>query len=67
MWLRLIGGGLVMAVGLALFISVGVTPIAPGCARFYGTLGLALLIPGLVFFAKGLKEYAGWVRRFRQR
>jgi hypothetical protein len=66
MWPRLILGGFLSAVGISLFISVCITPIASQCARFYGGLALAILIPGLTFFIKGLKGYAAWVKRFRQ-
>ena len=62
-WLRLILGGFFSAVGLALLISVCLTPVAPGCARFYGGMALLLGIPGLLLFIKGLKELAGIVRQ----
>ena len=67
MWLRLIGGGFLAALGLSLFISVCVTPISPKCTRFYGTLAVALFIPGLVFFLKGFKGYLAWVKKFHQK
>jgi hypothetical protein len=63
MWPRLIIGGFLTAVGISLLISVCITPIAPRCLRFYGGLGLVILLPGLVFFVKGLKEFAKRVRR----
>ncbi len=63
MWPRLIIGGFLTALGLSLFISVCITPIAARCARFYGSLALVMLLPGLYFFVKGLKELASRVRR----
>jgi hypothetical protein len=63
MWPRLILGGFLTAVGLSLFISVCITPIAARCARFYGLLALVILVPGLFFFVKGLKELARRVKR----
>ncbi len=63
MWLRLILGGFFAAVGLALFISVCVTPITPRCVGFYGGMALLLGLPGLVLFVRGLKELAGMVRQ----
>ncbi len=63
-WIRLILGGFFAAVGIALFISVCITPIAPRCARFYGGMALLLGIPGLFLFIKGLKELAGIVRQY---
>ena len=62
-WIRLILGGFFAVVGIALFISVCLTPMAPGCVRFYGGMGLLLGIPGLFLFIKGLKELAGIVRQ----
>jgi hypothetical protein len=62
-WLKLILGGFFAAVGIALFISVCLTPIAPGCVRFYGGMALLLGIPGLLLFIKGLKELAAIVRQ----
>ena len=58
MWPRLIIGGFLTALGISLFISVCITPISPRCTRFYGGLALAILLPGLFFFVKGLKELA---------
>jgi hypothetical protein len=63
MLMRLILGGFFAAVGLALFISVCITPIAPRCVRFYGGIALLLGIPGLLVFVKGLKDLASTVRR----
>ena len=63
MWPRLIIGGFFTAVGLALFISVCITPIAAKCARFYGTLALVILAPSLYFFVQGLKELGKRVKR----
>jgi hypothetical protein len=63
MWPRLILGGFFTAVGLALFISVCITPIAAKCARFYGGLALVILVPSLLVFVKGLKEMGRRVRR----
>jgi hypothetical protein len=67
MWPRLILGGFLSVVGISLFIAVCITPISPQCTRFYGGLALAMLIPGLTFFVKGLKGHATWVKRYRQR
>jgi hypothetical protein len=33
-------------------------PLAAGCIRFSGTVALVILVPGLLVFAKGLKEVA---------
>jgi hypothetical protein len=63
MWPRLILGGFFTAVGLALVISVCITPIAAKCARFYGGLGLVILVPSLYVFVKGLKELGKRVKR----
>jgi len=63
MWPRLIIGGFLTALGISLFISVCITPIAPRCARFYGGLALVILLPGLFFFVKGLKKLARKGRR----
>jgi len=62
-WIRLILGGFFAAIGIALFISVCITPIAPGCVRFYGGMALLLGISGLFLFVTGLKELAGIVRQ----
>ena len=62
-WLRLILGGFFAAIGIALFISVCLTPIAPGCVRFYGGMALLLGIPGLLLFVQGLRELANIVRQ----
>jgi hypothetical protein len=58
MWPRLIIGSFLTALGISLFISVCITPIAARCARFYGGLALVILLPGLFFLVKGLKELA---------
>jgi len=63
MLIRLIMGGFFAAVGIALFISVCITPIAPRCVRFYGSIALLLGLPGMFVFVKGLKELASTVRR----
>ena len=62
-WFRLILGGFFAAVGIALFISVCLTPIAPSCVRFYGRMALLMGLPGLLLFIKGLRELASVVRR----
>jgi hypothetical protein len=58
MWPRLIIGSFLTALGISLFISVCITPISPRCTRFYGGLALVILVPGLFFLVKGLKELA---------
>lgn len=63
MWLRLIIGGFFSALGISLLISVGITPMAARCVRFYGTVALVILVPALLVFAKGLKELAARRRR----
>jgi hypothetical protein len=63
MWLRLIVGGFFAALGIALLISVGLTPISSRCVRFYGAIALLMGVPGLLVFAKGLKELASLRRR----
>jgi hypothetical protein len=63
MWPRLIIGGFFTAVGLSLFLSVCITPIAAKCARFYGGLALVILVPSLFFLVKGLKELGRRVKR----
>lgn len=64
MWPRLIIAGFMTAVGLSLFVSVLITPIAAKCARFYGGLGLLVLVASCPFFFKGLEELADKRRRY---